>query len=101
MAIRDCAIAPIPLPERRCLMQKAVGVIAIIVKNRASSVAEVNSLLSQFGEIIIGRLGLPYRERNLNIITLIVDASTDKIGDLTGKIGMIPDVTVKSTLAKL
>jgi putative iron-only hydrogenase system regulator len=46
-------------------------------------------------------MGLPYHERNLNLITLMVDATTDRIGALTGKIGMIEGVTVKSTLAKL
>lgn len=82
-------------------MERAVGVIAIIVKQRKSAATEVNSLLTQFGDIIIGRMGLPYKDRSLNIITLMVDASTDQIGNLTGKIGMIPGVTVKSTLAKV
>lgn len=80
---------------------RAVGVIAIIVKNRAESANLVNEELTKFGNIVIGRMGLPYHERDLNIITLIVDASTDQIGALTGKLGLIPDVTVKSTLAKI
>ncbi|RFU93877.1 CopG family transcriptional regulator [Sphaerochaeta halotolerans] len=80
---------------------RSVGVIAIIVKERNTAAQEVNEVLSQYGSIILGRLGLPYRERNLNIITLIVDASTDQIGALTGKLGRIENVTVKSTLAKL
>lgn len=79
----------------------AVGVVAIIVKDRVEVASEVNGLLTEFGDIIIGRLGLPYHERNLNIITLIVDASTDQIGALSGRLGMIPGVTVKSTLAKV
>ena len=80
--------------------QRAVGVVAIIVKKRAAGAPEVNEVLTQFGDIILGRMGLPYAARDLNIITLIVDATTDQIGALTGKLGMIPDVTVKSTLAK-
>ncbi|MXI87030.1 TM1266 family iron-only hydrogenase system putative regulator [Sphaerochaeta halotolerans] len=80
---------------------RSVGVIAIIVKERNTVAHEVNSVLTQHGSIVLGRLGLPYRERNLNIITLIVDASTDQIGALTGKLGRIEGVTVKSTLAKL
>lgn len=80
---------------------RSVGVIAIIIKNRTESVHKVNEILSEFGDIVLGRMGLPYQERNLNIITLIVDASTDKIGSLTGKLGMVSDVTVKSTLAKI
>jgi putative iron-only hydrogenase system regulator len=80
---------------------RSVGVIAIIVKERDSVAHEVNTLLTSYGSMILGRMGLPYRERNLNIITLIVDASNDQIGALTGKLGHIEGVTVKSTLAKL
>jgi putative iron-only hydrogenase system regulator len=81
--------------------QHAVGVVAIIVKKRKTVAAEVNEVLTRFGDIILGRMGLPYPARELNIITLIVDATTDQIGALTGKLGMISDVTVKSTLAKV
>ena len=81
--------------------QRAVGVIAIIVKKRAAGAPEVNEVLTEYGDIIVGRMGLPYHERDLNIITLIVDASNDQIGALTGKLGNIPEVTVKSTLAKV
>jgi putative iron-only hydrogenase system regulator len=61
----------------------------------------VNDLLTQYGNIIAGRMGLPHHQRDINIITLIVDATTDEIGALTGKLGMIEGVTVKSTLAKV
>jgi putative iron-only hydrogenase system regulator len=81
--------------------QQAVGVVAIIVKRRATGAPEVNQVLTEFGDIILGRMGLPYAARDLNIITLIVDATTDQIGALTGKLGTIRDVTVKSTLAKI
>jgi putative iron-only hydrogenase system regulator len=81
--------------------QRAVGVVAIIVKKRSTGAPDVNGALTEFGDIIVGRMGLPYAARGLNIITLIVDATTDQIGALTGKLGMIPDVTVKSTLAKV
>jgi putative iron-only hydrogenase system regulator len=81
--------------------QRAVGVVAIIVKKRAAHAPEVNEVLTSFGDVIIGRMGLPHATRDLNIITLIVDATTDQIGALTGKLGMIPEVTVKSTLAKV
>jgi len=79
----------------------SVGVIAIIVKRRSSTAPQVNEVLTQFGNIIVGRMGLPHHKRDLNIITLIVDATTDQIGSLTGKLGMIKDVKVKSTLAKV
>jgi putative iron-only hydrogenase system regulator len=81
--------------------QHAVGVVAIIVKKRAAGAPEVNRVLTEFGDIVLGRMGLPYAQRDLHIITLIVDATTDQIGALTGKLGMIRDVTVKSTLTKI
>ena len=81
--------------------QRAVGVVAIIVKKRATRAPEVNQVLTEFGDVILGRMGLPHAARELNIITLIVDATTDQIGALTGKLGMIPEVTVKSTLANV
>jgi putative iron-only hydrogenase system regulator len=81
--------------------ERMVGVIAIIVKERDEAAPEVNEVLTHFGAIVIGRMGLPYHDRGLNIITLIVDATTDQIGALTGKLGQIAGVTVKSTLAKL
>jgi len=81
--------------------QHVVGVIAIIVKKRATGAPDVNAVLTEYGSIILGRMGLPYAARDLNIITLIVDATTDQIGALTGKLGTIRDVTVKSTLAKI
>ena len=60
----------------------------------------VNKILSEFGNIIQGRMGIPYKERNCSIITLIVDASTDDVGALTGRLGLIPGVSVKSALSK-
>ena len=81
--------------------ERAVGVIAIIIRNRSETANLVNETLAPFADMISGRMGLPYHERNLNLITLMVDATTDRIGALTGKIGMIEGVTVKSTLAKL
>ncbi len=76
------------------MVGNSVGVVAIIIKNRKEAAAQVNNILSQFGNMIIGRMGIPYHKRNLSIITLIVDATTDEIGALTGKLGMIKDVNV-------
>ncbi len=81
--------------------ERSVGIIAIIVKKRAESANLVNDILSAYGDMVVGRMGIPYHDRNLNIITLIVDATNDRIGALTGKLGQVPDVTVKSTLAKI
>jgi putative iron-only hydrogenase system regulator len=79
---------------------KRVGFIGIIVKDRQRCAAEVNEILGRFVNIIVGRIGLPYKERGINVIGIIVDGSTEEIGALTGKLGMIDGVTVKSALAK-
>jgi len=79
-------------------MEKRMGVVAIIIKDRKAVSAKVNEILTEYGEIIIGRMGIPYREKNISIISLIVEATTDELGSMTGKLGMIPNVDVKSTL---
>jgi putative iron-only hydrogenase system regulator len=58
----------------------------------------VNEILSKFGDMIVGRMGIPYRERGISVIALIVDATTDELGALTGKLGQIPGVKVKSAV---
>lgn len=77
-----------------------VGVIAIVINDRSASIQKVNSLLSEFGHIIVGRMGIPYDKRRLHLISLMVDGTTDDIGSFTGKLGMIPHVTVTSNLVK-
>ena len=79
-------------------MDNRIGVIAILVEDRRAAVPEVNALLSEFGDAIIGRIGLPYREKNLSIIAIIVEGSTDSLGALTGRLGMIRGVRTKSLL---
>jgi putative iron-only hydrogenase system regulator len=78
--------------------ESRIGVIGIVVKKREMVSDKVNFLLSEYGNIIVGRMGIPYRERNISVISLIVDGSTDTIGALTGKLGSIPGVKVKSAL---
>lgn len=60
----------------------------------------VNELLTEYGDIIVGRMGIPYHEREVSVIALIVDGTTNAIGALTGKLGMIEGVTVKSAMSK-
>ncbi len=81
------------------MSQNRVGVIGIVVENR-EVVPQVNQILSEYAAIIIGRMGLPYREKNISVISLIVDGNTDALGALTGKLGNLPHVTVKSALTK-
>ena len=76
-------------------MERIIAVIGIIVEN-TDSVEKLNSLLHSYGDIIIGRMGLPYRERNINIVSIAVDASQDTISELTGKIGKLDGISVKT-----
>lgn len=80
-------------------MEKRIGVVAILVKNK-SFIPKLNSILSEYSDIIRGRMGLPLKEKSIQVISLIVEGSTDSLGALTGKIGKLPGITVKSTLTK-
>ena len=80
---------------------RRLGFIGIIIENRKISAEKVNSILSEFGEIIVGRMGIPYRSKNICVISLIVEATTDEMGSLTGKLGLQKGVKVKSSLSKL
>ncbi|MBM7614224.1 TM1266 family iron-only hydrogenase system putative regulator [Alkaliphilus hydrothermalis] len=80
-------------------MEKRIGVVAVIVEDR-TNIEEVNKLLTLYGDSIVGRMGVPYKEKQVNIISLIVDGTTDEIGSLTGKLGKLEGVTVKSALTK-
>lgn len=80
---------------------RRIGVIAVIVYKPDDAYQRLNNILHEYSSIIVGRMGIPYRERGLSIISLIVDGNTDEIGALTGKIGQLPGVTVKTAFAKL
>lgn len=80
-------------------MERRLGVIAILVSSK-NSIETLNQILSQFSEIILGRMGLPLKDRKLHIISLIVEGTTDEIGSLTGKIGKLSGIQVKSMLTK-
>ncbi len=80
-------------------MDKRIGVVAIIVEN-GDNVQRVNSILTGYSELIVGRMGVPYREKKVKIMSIIVDGTTDMIGAMTGKLGRLEGVTVKSALTK-
>ena len=82
-------------------MDKRIGTVTIIITNRSAQAARVNAILGEYGEAIIGRMGLPYIPKGLHIIALIVHASNDEIGALTGKLGTLPGVQVKAALTKV
>ena len=76
-----------------------VAVMAIIVEN-SESTGPLNDLLHNYGEYIIGRMGIPYREKNINIISVAIDAPQDVISALTGKIGALSGISVKTAYSK-
>lgn len=80
-------------------MEKRIGAVVILVEN-TNHVAKLNTIFSNHSDIIIGRLGVPLNQRELRVISLLVDGSTDKIGSLTGQIGRLDGVQVKSVLTK-
>lgn len=82
-------------------MEKRLGFVGLIIEDRELHAADVNALLSEFGEIILARTGVPCPERNCSAITLVIDATTDQLGSLTGRLGRIAGVSVKSMLSKV
>lgn len=72
-----------------------VAVMSVVVEN-SDSVEKLNSLLHKSGQYIIGRMGIPYRKRDINIISIALDAPQDIISALSGKIGNLPGVSVKT-----
>jgi putative iron-only hydrogenase system regulator len=79
---------------------RRIGVVSIIIHNRKESAMRVNEIITQYGDSIIGRMGIPYEPKGINIIALIIHGTTDDIGALTGKLGSLQDVEVKSVLTK-
>ncbi|MFY9441470.1 MAG: TM1266 family iron-only hydrogenase system putative regulator, partial [Tepidanaerobacteraceae bacterium] len=71
-----------------------------IVVEDLESAGQVNSILHDYSHIIVGRMGIPYRERGISVISLIVDGSTDEISAMTGKLGKVKSVSVKSAMTK-
>lgn len=76
-------------------METRVAVMGIIVEN-VESTEILNHILHEYGDYIIGRMGLPYREKDINIISIVVDAPNDVINAMSGKIGKINGITVKT-----
>lgn len=79
-------------------MEHRVAVLAVIVRN-AEAVGPLNELLHQHAEHIIGRMGLPYEKRGLRLISVAMDAPQNEISALSGQIGKLPGVTIKTAYA--
>lgn len=80
-------------------MQNRLGVVGIVVEDN-SAPEEINAILHECAGIIVGRMGIPYRERGVSIISIIVDGTNDEISALTGRLGRVHGISVKSALTK-
>jgi putative iron-only hydrogenase system regulator len=91
------------IPEE-VLMEKRLGVIALIIENRESA-QQFNRVVSEFHDLVLARQGVPLHDRygdgrDLHVISLVVEGTTDALGALTGRLGKLPGVQVKSVLSK-
>lgn len=82
------------------MSENRLAVISIIVENREKS-AEINSLLSLFGDCIVGRMGIPYKQKGVSVMCVVIDAPNEIINTLTGKLGMLSGVTAKTLMLKV
>ena len=80
-------------------MQRRIGFVGIILESR-EGVEAVNRVLSEHADLILARMGLPCREKGISVITLVVEGTTDELGALSGRLGTITGVSVKSGLSK-
>ena len=81
-------------------MENRIAVLSIIVEDE-NAVSALNEPLHRFGKYIIGRMGIPYRQKNVNIICIAIDAPGDEINALTGALGRIKGITAKATYSKV
>ena len=89
------------LPRKgKWLMENRIALLGIVVEE-PSSVEPLNALLHAYGEHIIGRMGIPHRERHISVISVVLDAPGDAISTLAGKVGQLPGVSAKTLYAKL
>ncbi len=77
---------------------RRIGVVGMVITNREETAGQVQEILSEYGSLIVGRMGIPYRERGVGVIALIVDGDTDRLGALTGRLGSLAGVHVRSAL---
>lgn len=80
-------------------MEKRIGAILILIKDK-DHVNELNKVLSELSPIIIARQGIPLKEKSVSVISLVVEGTSDEVSTLSGKLGRLKGVTVKSVFAK-
>jgi putative iron-only hydrogenase system regulator len=81
-------------------METRVAIIGIIIEDK-NSVEQINSVLHDNNEYIIGRMGIPYRERNISVMSIVIDAPQDVINTMSGRIGKIPGVSAKTAYSNV
>ena len=79
-------------------MNRRLGVVGIVIEDPRHVSDKVNAVISEHGHIVLGRMGIPRPEYQVGVVSLIIEGTTDEIGSLTGRLGNIPGVTVKSAL---
>ncbi len=80
-------------------METRIALIGIIVENM-DVVENVNQILHEYGKYIVGRMGIPYRQKGVNIISIVIDAENNVISSLSGKLGMLEGISVKTVYSK-
>lgn len=80
-------------------METRIALIGIIVENM-EVVENVNQILHEYGKYIVGRMGIPYKEKKVSIISIVIDADNNVISSLSGKLGMIDGISVKTVYSK-
>ena len=81
-------------------METRIAIIGIVVEN-PDSVEKLNSILHEYGEFVVGRMGIPYPKRHISVISIVLDAPNDVISALSGKLGMLPNVNTKTIYSKI
>ncbi len=81
------------------MMETRLAVLGIIVED-LNQTTKMNSLISEYREYIVGRMGLPYDRKNVSVISLVLDAPADKISALAGKLGQLSGITAKAVYSK-
>ena len=81
-------------------METRVAVMGIVVE-QTDSIEQLNSILHEYRSYIIGRMGIPYREKNINIISIAVDAPLDTLSAMSGKIGKLSGISVKTAYSNV
>lgn len=80
-------------------MDARIGIVGIVIDD-LTCIERINAILHEYSGLFVGRMGIPYRERGVSVITLIVDGSNDDISALTGKLGRVTGASVKSMITK-